>query len=91
MVVPVYAGGAGAGGHVGAGAMSDEGWGEANVVRGAGACGDEVARAGRAVEGQGIPGLKRAKGVKADLSARGLEGRKIRMIDLERAVDPPAW
>ena len=52
---------------------------------------DEHARLEKAVEEQGISGLGSAKGVKAYFNARFLEGRKILMIDLERAVDPPAW
>ena len=64
---------------------------ETNFILKASAFADEFARAEKAVEEQGIPGLNSAKGVKAYFNARFLEGRKILMIDLERAVDPPAW
>ena len=64
---------------------------ETNLILKASAFADAFARAEKAVEEQGIPGLNSAKGVKAYFNARFLEGRKILMIDLERAVDPPAW
>ena len=77
--------------HFMAGAMIYDASRETNFILKASAFADEFARAEKAVEEQGIPGLNSAKGVKAYFNARFLEGRKILMIDLERAVDPPAW
>ena len=74
-----------------AGAMIYDASRETNLILNASAFADAFARAEKAVEEQGIPGLNGAKGVKAYFNARFLEGRKILMIDLERAVDPPAW
>lgn len=73
------------------GAMIYDATRETNFVLAASAFADEHARLEKAVEEQGISGLGSAKGVKAYFNARFLEGRKILMIDLERAVDPPAW
>jgi len=73
------------------GAMIYDATRETNFVLAASAFADEHARLEKAVEEFGISGLGSAKGVKAYFNARFLEGRKILMIDLERAVDPPAW
>jgi hypothetical protein len=73
------------------GAMIYDATRETNFVLAASAFAEEHARLEKAVEEFGISGLGSAKGVKAYFNARFLEGRKILMIDLERAVDPPAW